>query len=72
MPFFNDSSTIIEFLEKAGYTVTPPKEEIHFLIIGAYIGRPMRCTWERLDVLMEEPEATFKQVDQNDCPFCNE
>lgn len=45
----------------------------HYAIIGGYTGLQIGCCWgeqAKIDVLKEEPKATFKIMDQRVCPVC--
>lgn len=72
MVSFNNLDEMKAFIERAGGTIVIPDDEKHYLIIGAYIQKPIGCTWDRLDVLFEEPEATFEEIDPDQCPVCKE
>jgi hypothetical protein len=65
---------LFSVLERAGYKITPPKTNNHYLIYGGYISEPIGCTTSRgrLDVLFEEPRAVFKKIAKKDCPICKD
>lgn len=43
----------------------------HYLIIGEHIkDPPMGCCYDQADVLLEEPGATFVEVEKDKCPIC--
>lgn len=72
-----DFVDVIDMLNRAGYTVIPPEDEgtIHYQIVMNYEDRQsmvIGCTYNRLSVLSEEPDATFVPMSKDDCEVCNE
>lgn len=46
------------------------REGAHYLIYGC-IEEPIGCCSNQEDVLAEEPDATFEEVEEDKCPICS-
>lgn len=68
----NNQYELEQLVEKAGGKIVWPKRRYHYLIFGSYVKEPVGCCWDRFDVLLEEPDSTFKRIAKNKCPICNE
>jgi hypothetical protein len=71
MVHFNTISEIEDFIERAGGVVSFPPYRKHSLIMSKYIKEPVGCCWNRLDVLFEDQDATFKECNPKECPICH-
>jgi hypothetical protein len=73
---FNSIYEIEQFLLKAGIGLLPSPLDSskHYKIIGGYSGLILGCCSgdSRIGVLFEEEDATFEEVNQDECPICNE
>jgi hypothetical protein len=53
-----------------GATMDGPKK--HWLIVSGFTNEPIGCCEDRADGRRENPEATFREVSDDECPVCRE